>query len=71
MRVFYIDPGLHDVVGHHANYCRYIVGEFRGRGAETLVFGHRELPPALQSELGAAPRQDSENGRRLSCLLAP
>lgn len=55
MRVFYIDPGLHDVVGHHANYCRYIVGEFRGRGAETLVFGHRELPPALQSELGAAP----------------
>ncbi|HXP76990.1 MAG TPA: glycosyltransferase family 1 protein [Stellaceae bacterium] len=55
MRAFYLDPGLHDDVGHHANYCRYIVDEFRSRGVETLVFGHHELPPALQSELGAAP----------------
>jgi glycosyltransferase involved in cell wall biosynthesis len=54
MRVLYLDPGLHDDVGHHANYCRYIVGELRGRGVETLVFGHEELPARLQAELGAA-----------------
>ncbi len=54
MRVFYLDPGLHDPVGHHANYCRYIVGELRGRGVETLAFGHRGLPSALQTELGVS-----------------
>lgn len=53
MRVFYLDPALHDEVGHHANYCRYIVGEFRGRGVETLVFGHEDLPARIQTELGA------------------
>jgi glycosyltransferase involved in cell wall biosynthesis len=54
MRVFYLDPALHDDVGHHANYCRYIVGELRGRGVETLVFGHEDLPARLQAELGSA-----------------
>jgi glycosyltransferase involved in cell wall biosynthesis len=53
MRFFYLDPGLHDDVGHHANYCRYIIGELRGRGIETLVFAHQGLPPWLQTELGA------------------
>ncbi len=53
MRVFYLDPALHDDAGHHTNYCRYIVGELRGRGLETLVFGHEDLPQALQVELGA------------------
>jgi hypothetical protein len=55
MRFFYLDPGLHDEVGHHANYCRYIAGELRSRGIETLVFGHQEVPPVLQTELGATP----------------
>jgi glycosyltransferase involved in cell wall biosynthesis len=55
MRVFYLDPGLHDSVGHHANYCRYIAGELRRRGIETLAFAHEELPPALQAECGAVP----------------
>jgi hypothetical protein len=55
MRVFYLDPGLHDSVGHHANYCLYIAGELRKRGIETRVFGHEGLPPALQSECAAAP----------------
>src|SRR5262249_46477558 len=54
MGVFYLDPALHDDVGHHANYCRYIVGELRGRGVETLVFGHEDLPARLQAELGSA-----------------
>ena len=53
MRVFYLDPALLDEVGHHANYCRYIVGELRGRGVETLVFGHEDLPARIQTELGA------------------
>jgi glycosyltransferase involved in cell wall biosynthesis len=54
MRVFYLDPALLDDVGHHGNYCRYIVGELRGRGIETLVFGHERLPGALQAPLRAA-----------------
>src|SRR5579862_3071928 len=54
MRFFYLDPGLHDDVGHHANYCRSVVGELRSRGIETLVFGHRGLAPWLQAELGAS-----------------
>lgn len=55
MRVFYLDPGLRDDVGHHANYCRYIVGELRGRGVETLVFAHRDVSPVLQAEFSATP----------------
>ncbi len=51
MRVFYLDPALHHDLGHHANYCRYIVGELRGRGIETLVFAHETLPARLQAEL--------------------
>ena len=54
MRVFYLDPALHHDVGHHANYCRYIVGELRGRGIETLAFGHTSLAAPLQTELAAA-----------------
>ena len=55
MHFFYVDPGLRSDVGHHANYCRYIVGELRSRGIETLVFAHRNVEQALQSELGAVP----------------
>jgi len=56
MRFFYLDPALRNDVGHHANYCRYIVGELRARGIETLVFGRRTVAPALQAELGVVPR---------------
>jgi hypothetical protein len=55
MRFFYLDPGLRNDVGHHANYCRYIAGELRNRGLETLVFGHDGVDTALQTELGVAP----------------
>jgi glycosyltransferase involved in cell wall biosynthesis len=54
MRFFYLDPGLRDDVGHHANYCRYIVGELRARGVEILVYGHHEVLPWLRAEFGAA-----------------
>ena len=52
-RVYYLDPGLRTNVGHYANYCRYIVGELRGRGVEVLVFAHRDILLSLQKELGA------------------
>jgi glycosyltransferase involved in cell wall biosynthesis len=55
MRFFYLDPGLKNDVGHHANYCRYIVSELRARGVQTLVFSHLRVDPALRSELGAIP----------------
>jgi glycosyltransferase involved in cell wall biosynthesis len=55
MRVVYLDPGLRTDVGHHANYCRYIVGELRARGIETPVFAHRNVEPALQAEFAAMP----------------
>ena len=69
MRFLYLDPGLCHDVGHHANYCRYIVGELRARGIETLVFGYHEIAPALQAELGATPHfraytyTDNDNDR--------
>ncbi|HEV3174717.1 MAG TPA: glycosyltransferase family 1 protein, partial [Stellaceae bacterium] len=56
MRFLYLDPALRNDIGHHANYCRYIVGELRARGIETLVFGRRTVAPALQAELGVVPR---------------
>ncbi|HLJ18863.1 MAG TPA: glycosyltransferase [Stellaceae bacterium] len=54
MRVFYLDPALLHDVGHHANYCRYLAGEFRARGVATLVFGYGGMVAPLQTELGAA-----------------
>lgn len=56
MRFFYLDAALRNDVGHHANFCRYIVGALRARGVETLVFGRRTVTAALQAELGAVPR---------------
>jgi hypothetical protein len=56
MRFLYLDPALRDDVGHHANFCRYIVGELRARGIETLVFGRLTVAPALQAELAVVPR---------------
>ena len=69
MRFLYLDPGLSHDVGHHANYCRYIVGELRARGIEALVFAYHEIAPALQAEFGATPHfraytyTDNDNDR--------
>jgi putative methyltransferase (TIGR04325 family) len=54
-RALYLDTGLHDDIGHHANYCRYIVGALRGRAIETAIFAHRSVTAALRDELGAKP----------------
>src|SRR5712691_3158862 len=53
MRFIYADPGLHDGVGHHANYCRIITGELRSRGIEPIVLTHASIQPELQAELAA------------------
>ena len=55
MRVFYLDTGLRSDVGHHANYCRYIVSELRRRNIETYVFAHREITSALRCGFQAVP----------------
>ena len=55
LRGLYLDTGLHDDIGHHANYCRYIVRALRGRAIETSVFAHRSVSATLRDELGARP----------------
>jgi len=53
VRVFYLDPGLRNELGHHANWCRAIAGELRRRGIETKVYAFAEVVPALRAELEA------------------
>ena len=55
MRFIYVDPGLRNNLGHHANACRAIVGELRRRGVETVVLGFARMQPELRDELGAVP----------------
>jgi hypothetical protein len=55
MQCFYLDPGLRDDVGHHANFCREIMGAFRRRGIESRLFSHDGITPVLSEELAAAP----------------
>jgi hypothetical protein len=55
MRVCYIDASLRSNIGHYANSCRHIVGEFRRRNADVDVYGNRALEPGLAEELGAIP----------------
>ncbi len=55
MRFVYVDPGLRDNVGHHANHCRAVVGELRRRGIPTTVVGYAVLDDALKAELGVVP----------------
>ena len=54
-RFFYIDPGLSDNLGHHANSCRAIIRELRGRNIDPTVLAFTRVIPALQAELGAQP----------------
>lgn len=53
MRFLYLDPGLVDELGHHANFCRAITQELRARGIPTLVFAHREINQKLKAEFKA------------------
>lgn len=55
MRVIYLDPGLENNRGHHANYCRAIKRELDHRAVTTLVFAGQAVSPELRGELGAVP----------------
>ena len=55
MRFIYADPGLENEVGHHANACRVISAELRGRGIEPEVLGYKGVTEGLQREMGAKP----------------
>src|SRR5262245_32064674 len=55
MRFFYVDPGLWQNLGHHANNCRFITSELRSRGVETRVFAFAQVEPGLRDELRAVP----------------
>ncbi len=55
MRVIYADSGLSHDLGHHANACRLITGEWRARGGEVTVAAAGNVMPSLQAELGARP----------------
>src|SRR4051812_37945855 len=55
MRFYYLDSGLQNDIGHHANTCRVVTGELRRRGIETMVVGSTNVSPALKAELGILP----------------
>jgi glycosyltransferase involved in cell wall biosynthesis len=52
-RLVYVDPGLRDNLGHHANNCRAIVGESRSRGIDTTILAFRGIDADLRTELRA------------------
>lgn len=55
MRVIYIDPGLRDNLGHHANSCRAIRGELLRRGVSVAVCGFSGVSQELRDELHVIP----------------
>lgn len=54
-RICYIDASLRNNIGHYANSCRHIAGEFRRRNFAVDIYANRDLAPALARELGASP----------------
>ncbi len=55
MRFYYLDPGLKDNIGHHANTCRNVTGELRRRGIETIIAGNVDISGELKTEFGTIP----------------
>jgi hypothetical protein len=55
LQFFYVDPGLRNDLGHHANSCRLITSELRRRGYAPRIFAHQSLEAGLREELGALP----------------
>ncbi len=55
MRLMYLDPGMQNDVGHHANYARAILNEATRRQIQVDLFGWHGVTAALQAELGAIP----------------
>ncbi len=55
MRFVYIDPGLTQNLGHHANSCRQIITAATKRGLSPVVLAHENIDLALAEELKAQP----------------
>ena len=53
MRFLYLDAGLVNELGHHANFCRAITHEVRARAIPSLIFAHQELTQKLKHDLSA------------------
>ena len=53
MHFHYVDPGLRNELGHHANYCRLITRELRALGISFSVYAHNSVEDTLTEELGA------------------
>ncbi len=51
----YVDTGLWNNLGHHANSARHIVSETRSRGIPCAVLGHITIEEGLRDELFATP----------------
>ena len=55
VRICYIDTSLRTDLGHYANSCRNIAGEFRRRQLSVDVYGNRSMPASMAKRLGATP----------------
>jgi hypothetical protein len=55
MHFYYLDPGLINNVGHHANSCRLITKELASRGIPTTVLAEQRIEAPLREELNACP----------------
>src|SRR5438309_778195 len=53
MNILYADAALVGDLGHHANYCRHIVGGLRARSMTVRVYGYTGISAALARELRA------------------
>jgi hypothetical protein len=53
VRFLYLDTGLVNDLGHHANFCRAITRELRARAIPTIVIAYSELTQKLKDEFEA------------------
>lgn len=56
IKVCYVDCSLLNNLGHYANACRHISGEFRRRGFQVDVYGNKRITRELATELKATAK---------------
>ncbi|MBY0357440.1 MAG: hypothetical protein K2W82_05505 [Candidatus Obscuribacterales bacterium] len=56
IKVCYVDCSLLNNLGHYANACRHISGEFRRRGFQVDVYGSKRINKDLAAELQAVAK---------------
>ena len=55
MQFVYVDAGLRNEIGHHANCCRAVMRELNRRGIANSVAGYAGVEEPLRAELNIAP----------------